>query len=54
MANREKMVLEKLTPRFKSRKMNDEFEGSGHKKRRPDFNAQRQAKQKQWEDTDDE
>lgn len=51
------MVLERFSSKFKRRKFRDENEhgnGSGNKKRRPNWDRQRSMKLKQYEDQEDE
>jgi hypothetical protein len=54
MANREK-ILEKFSSKFKRKtKIRDDFVESGHKKRRPNWEAERRRKEAQYETEDDE
>jgi len=50
MANRNN-VLERFSSKYKSQRgFRDENGNGGNKKRRPNFDKQRQVKQAQWED----
>ena len=55
MANRDK-ILTSFSSRFKQGRFrkNEEKNGGGHKKRRPNWDSQRHFKQAQWEDKEDE